>query len=335
MADWSKEKERQILLKYRFTLTLKIIRVLLAILFLFWIYMMVVNYCQYALNLDKKHAYNIKLVMDWTMPNLQENFGEINNSEINPFLTQEISFPVSKVVGKEEKVVGEMEITKALINPFSHKSVRYFQANQTNNYRFFLPEHPKTGEKLTAEDDAKVWEQLDKIHEGTVAELSFSTSEFMSADNLIALLEPYDLDILWAPLVTGEFTEFEPAGYGGAEGTLSIDYLFGLTGGREISDDFRSEAKFNQLKADVLEQSEAMMLTSMETLLKEESTSYIEDFLGFYSLEERYRYLKKNGFKVYGAVVTGPVKELLRLKDVNEIRGAQLGELDYWNWETE
>lgn len=44
-------------------------------------------------------------------------------------------------------------------------------------------------------------------------------------------------------------------------------------------------------------------------------------------------YLQKvNGFMVYGAVVTGPTKELLRLQELEEIQGVQLGEITFWNW---
>lgn len=93
-----------------------------------------------------------------------------------------------------------------------------------------------------------------------------------------------------------------------------------------------SEWKINSLTEEKLSQSKTLMLNNMDNLLKNESKSYYENFLGLYYLQERYDYLKKNGFTVYGAVVTGPVKELLKLKDVKEIRGAQLGEMDYWNW---
>ena len=41
----------------------------------------------------------------------------------------------------------------------------------------------------------------------------------------------------------------------------------------------------------------------------------------------------ENGFTVYEAVVTGPVKELLKLADEEKIQGEQLGEVELWNWE--
>lgn len=333
MTEWNKEKEKKVLTRYRFTLTVKVIRVILACLFLFWVYMMIVSISFSALHMEKKHVFNSKLAMDWTIPNLHEEFGSFVNSEITPLWTQKVSYPVFRKVGKEYKVVGEMNMSKTIFDTFSQKNVQYDEVQQGNHYPFYLPEHPKTGGKLGVEDDPGVWNKLEKVHEGTVAELSFSTSTFMTAEELLNLIEPYDLDILWAPLYAGEFKEFEPSSYGGGGGTISVGGIFGLTGGREISDDYKSEMKVDVLTEKHLEQSKELMLTNMENLLEEESKTYYEEFLGLDRLEERYEFLKENGFTVYGAVVTGPVKELLKLREVKEIRGVSLGEMDYWNWE--
>jgi len=48
-------------------------------------------------------------------------------------------------------------------------------------------------------------------------------------------------------------------------------------------------------------------------------------------LQERYDYLKKNGFQVYGAVVTGPTKELLKLKNLEGISNEMLGDVELMN----
>ncbi|MGG0716138.1 anti-sigma factor [Robertmurraya massiliosenegalensis] len=330
MSEWNKDKEKKILLKYRFTLTLKILRVLLAFFFLYVVYMMIVSISYDSLHLDRKNAYYSKVALEWTNPNINGEFAGFMNSEITPFLTQKISYPVFKTVGKKEKQVGEMNIRKSLL--FSSQQLENVTIPEDNRFSFSLPEHPVTGEKLQANEDPTVWNTLDKLHEGTVGELAFSTTEFMTAEELIDLLEPFDLNILWAPLYTGEFTVFQPSGWGGGGNEISIIRPFGLTGGRETSDDYMSEGKMTVLSEDMLEESKKMMLTNMKNLLDEESKRYYESFLGLDYLEERYDYMQENGFIVYGAVVTGPVKELLKLKDVPEIRGERLGELDYWNW---
>lgn len=333
MSDWNKDMEKKILLKYRFTLTMKILRVLIAVFFLYVVYMMIVSISYDSLHLDRKHAYYSKVALEWTNPNISGDLGSaILDSEITPLLTQNISYPVSKVIGKKEKQVGKMEISKKILF-FSSQNLQYAAIADEERFSFAMPEHPKTGKKLVANEDPTVWNTLEKVNEGTVGELAFSTSKFMTAEELIELLEPYDVDILWAPLYTGEFKEFEPSAWGGGGESISINRPFGLTGGRDISDDYLSEGKMTILTKEWIKDSQDMMLTNMQYLLEEESKRYYESFLGLDFLQERYNYLKENGFTVYGAVVTGPVKELLKLKDVSEIRGEMLGELDYWNWE--
>lgn len=38
------------------------------------------------------------------------------------------------------------------------------------------------------------------LPEGTVAEMAFSTTEFMKPEELLASLQDYDLYVLWMPL---------------------------------------------------------------------------------------------------------------------------------------
>ncbi|WP_176544548.1 anti sigma factor C-terminal domain-containing protein, partial [Bacillus thuringiensis] len=43
-------------------------------------------------------------------------------------------------------------------------------------------------------------------------------------------------------------------------------------------------------------------------------------------LDKRYQYVKDNGVKVYGIVITGPSKELLKLQNSPHVRYATLGD---------
>jgi hypothetical protein len=330
MADWSRDKEKKIMTKYRFTLTYRVVKVLIAALFLFWVYMMAVTISYDSLHLDRKHIFYTQLAMDWTQPNIHKDFGGIAQSEITPFFTQKISYPVTRRVGKEEQPAGEMHIKKGLLNSYSTRALSYYQPDQGGGFRFYFPENPKTGEKLEAGDGHGVWETLGKVHEGTVAEAAFSTERFMDPEELFALLAPYDLDVLWMPLYTGELKTFK-GNTGSGGNSISPIPAFGLTGGREISDDRMSESEY-EFTQEMLGKNKELMLGQMEKLLKEERKSYYENFLGLGYLEKRHAYLEENGFQVYGAVVTGPVKELLKLKEIKELRGEQLGEMEYWNW---
>ncbi len=50
------------------------------------------------------------------------------------------------------------------------------------------------------------------------------------------------------------------------------------------------------------------------------------------NLDKRYEYVKDNGVKVYGIVITGPSKELLKLQNSPHVRYATLGDIEVWNW---
>lgn len=50
------------------------------------------------------------------------------------------------------------------------------------------------------------------------------------------------------------------------------------------------------------------------------------------NLDKRYQYIKDNGVKVYGMVITGPSKELLKLQNSPNVRYATLGDIEVWNW---
>ena len=47
--------------------------------------------------------------------------------------------------------------------------------------------------------------------------------------------------------------------------------------------------------------------------------------------KQRLAYLKKNGVQVYGVTVTGPVRELEKLKEEPEFWGFRLGRIEVWN----
>ncbi|MCS0670563.1 anti-sigma factor [Cytobacillus firmus] len=331
MTDWNKDREKKIMAKYRFTLTFRVMRVIAACLLLFWVYMMAVNIISDAANSEKKHVFYSKVALDWKQPNLYEDFGGFVNKDLTPFLTQKISYPISRQIGRESQTIGEIHIEKRLLNSYSTLTIQKYEPQNENIYRFSLPENPNSGKKLSAEGKPDVWASLEKIHEGTVAEMAFSTQSFMEPEELLNLLKPYDLEVLWMPLYTGELKEFQ-TGYDSGGNSIELTSIYGLTGGREAGEDYMSESKL-ALNEEFMEENKKLMLQQMETLLKNESQSYYENFLGLDHLKERHQYLQKNGFTVYGAVVTGPVKELLKLKEEKQIRAPYLGEVDYWNWE--
>lgn len=252
--------------------------------------------------------------------------------DVSPFGTQTFSYHLMKRVGHEEVIVGDVTMKKALINTFSSIEKNHPGKEKLQSFSFSLPENPSTGDKLETNSQPELWERLEMLPEGTVGELAFSTDAFMSPEELLEQLHQYDLDILWMPLYTGEFVNYTPYTWGGDMiNYLRIHDIIGLTAGRDHDEQFQGQSRMNILAGDTLEESKQLMLKNMEELL-EKNKSYYEGLLGLGYLKEKHAYLKKEGFTVYGAVVTGPVKELLKLKDMPSIRAEQLGEVEFWNW---
>lgn len=334
MTEWNEALEKKILKKSRFVLTMRILRLLVLGMLLYVVYMIALTFLADGLKVAEENDYYTKLALDWTVPNVRGAFG-FEEEEISPLATSEFSYPLIRTVGKEEVIVGEAQVTKSLVNSLSSIEYQTPSRDELDRFFFFYPEDPRNGNSMEAYGQPDVWGTLDKLHEGTVAEIAFSTDRFMTPEELITQLEPYDIDILWMPLHTGEFETFTPGAWGGGGDDLSVNTVFGLTGGQSASDDFQSFSSIYRLDSETIQDSKQMMMANMETLLEEKSASYYERFLGLSYLNERYEYMEENGFMAYGAVVTGPVKELLKLEEEAMVAGEQLGQVELWNWEDE
>ncbi|SKC07241.1 Sigma factor regulator N-terminal [Lysinibacillus sp. AC-3] len=328
MTEWSQGNEKKILRKYRFTLTFRVLRILLICFIIYTLYIAGLSIVFEKTRPDLKHAYNSLIVLEWQHPNIKGQYSKGLPAEITPFLTQKMSYPLEKQVGKEKVVVGEMRVEKSILNSNSSMSMNLTSINTSQQFNFNLPEDPVTGKATSSHLNNNVWKALEKLPEGAVAEMAFSTSTFKEPKELEKMLAPYDVRIVWMPLYTGEFKSFEPTSSDRISGTITINDRIGLSGGLTVSDDYSHISEAQDFTS--LRDSQRWMLKNMEKLLAEKE-SYYEGFLGLHHLQERYDYIKKNGFQAYGAVVTGPTKRLLMLRDLEGISNEMLGDVELMN----
>jgi len=332
MEQWNKELEERILKKSKFTLTLKIIRIILILFLVHMFYKLILEQVVQYFNDSQENHYFSTLAIEWTNPNVYGSFN-LKEEPISFFGTKVISYDLFKRVGNEQFVIGESEVTKPLFfDPFRKISLIPGE-ERLSDIAISMPEDPRTGSELKIDTNPKTWETLEILPEGTVAELSFTTSSFMNAKELVTKLEKYDLHILWMPLYTGEFKEYEPFSYStGIPASLHVYSVIGLKGGKDHDGFYRVGYESLYITKDDLKENEQLMLKNMKEILHKPE-DYYKHFLGLPHLEEQYNYIVENGFTVYGAVVTGPTKELLKLKDEPLIQGVQLGEVELWNWQ--
>lgn len=331
MTEWNSDLEKRILKRSRFTLVFRMLWILLVVLFVYVIYMFVVNFTADRLHVGNKHMYYSSLALEWKVPNVRGDLSFTRES-VNTFGTHRLSYNLVKRIGLKEVVLGEAHVTKRLANQLSTIDYIHPGLQHLDYFTFFLPKDPRTNERLSAHENPDVWETLAMLPEGTVAELAFSTPKLMKPEEVLNQLRDYDIHILWMPLYTGEFVSFTPYSYGKSDDVLMVGDVIGLTGGIDRDEQYHESLQYHYLDQTSLKDSQQLMLKNMAELL-EQSTSYYEYFLGLGHLQEKYDYLEDEGFLVYGAVVTGPVKELLKLQQSEIVRGEQLGEIELWNWE--
>lgn len=331
MTERYEELEKRILKNPKNTLSFRIIRIFLIIVVSYIVYMVIANIVAEKLAVGEENMYYASLALEWTVPNVRGDFN-FKEKEINAFGTTSLSYNLLRKVGSEDVVIGEANVKKRLFNGHSNITYSHPGLQRLNQFSFSLPEDPRTNEKLGANTSPHVWETLEMLPEGTVGELAFSTTSFMEPEQLIEKLQDYDIQILWMPLYAGEFVNYDPYSWSQAPNLIIVSNVIGLTGGMDHDDRYNQSLRIINLGDTSIMESKQLMLNNMEKLLQK-SKSYYENFLGLGHLEEKYEYLVKEGFIVYGAVVTGPVKELLKLKDASFLQGEQLGEVELWNWE--
>lgn len=332
MREWNEHTEKRILIKSKFTLTWRILKTLFIVWLLYGIYGILIDILADKFHVTEKNAYYSKLVLEWHNPNIRASFHLLENKQLNLFGTNEFTFPLQKLVGSDEVLIGEAQVKKRFFSSHSFNKYNHPGRERLSDFSFSLPEHPITHEKLEGNANPNVWPTLEKLHEGTVGELAFSTTEFLTAEELVSRLKDFDLHIVWLPLYTGEYVHYSPSISSSSEKSLSLAGRIGLTGGSEYNDEYYETFRIRYITEEFLTESEKLMLTNMEHVLSK-GESYYSKFLGLTNLKHQYNYISTEGFITYGAVVTGPVKELLKLKELDWVQGEQLGEVALWNWD--
>lgn len=253
---------------------------------------------------------------------------------------------LSKRVGNRHWQVGEVS-GKSFLWGSPSASLQWIP-DREQYYHFWLPGmQPVQREDNGAEHP--VWEALERLPSGTVAEMAFSLDRYYEVTE-VPVLPGEHLEISWYALDTGERERFaQPAaGPVGDSGIitepfgLSPDYWFYEIPGQEAVEEFvgeserwgwlgratvRSSVKSREQPAfprGYLEQ--VAWLAEHPHLFRSVALSADAEI----PIAERYRYLRENGLHAYGIVVHGPVEELLELKGLPFLRNPQLGQVEWW-----
>ncbi|MGF9906902.1 anti-sigma factor [Brevibacillus porteri] len=236
-----------------------------------------------------------------------------------------ISMELRERVGAEEKNAGRFESTNVLWNVNAGPKWPNGVREQKLYFRY-----PTEGVMENTDfRTSPAWTTMEKLPEGTVSQLAISFDHFLTYEEYYELVSRHvtssGQDTVWFAVDTGverkyEDNRFLGPGYVWGFAQNELDY-----GGAPIQvngeGDRRMAAYLEEMK----------YLSEQEDLASDIGRSLL--FRRDTQIAERYNYMQEKGVRIYGAVLTGPTKELLKLKAEKSITAAFLGKVDWWNWE--
>lgn len=252
-----------------------------------------------------------------------------NPPKITPFLTQKATYQIYQDVGNWQVNMGEAHVTKSL---FGEYRVSY-QTNQEYlkenvHFTFSLPFnllYDAQSTPVKPDHSEHVWKQIRQIENGHVATIAFSLTKGIDPNELQQRLEKYNLDLLSMPVYAGEMKDIKDGLHVSSSGSSISTSTLNLRPAYKYLD--QGNMKFKSMNdQQSVQESTSQLLIDLEWLINE--GNYDDQALD----KLRLQYLKANGVKVYGAVVTGPIRELEKLKDEADFFDFKLGKIEIWNW---
>ncbi|TDF87890.1 anti-sigma factor [Paenibacillus piri] len=267
------------------------------------------------------------------------------NGQGNAFFTMDSSSKLNKQVGAGQVVVGDFSMKFLLGLP----GVPQFSWQDNNSNVTF--HYPGGGQSLTAPEeanrlngeraDAPEWVALEKLPEGTVAEAYLSFDRLFTTDELLARFEHKNMQPVWFAVDAGPDSWRQNGGI--VTNPVGFPY-WPVWHADDLQVNHYEEKKTGWLGKIVTRGGSYPALAAygdgakrnenfMKTLsLLRQYKSIANKAAPFTNIDKAADYIGTNGVKLYGAVVTGPVKELLKLREEPWVRNLGVGEVRLWNW---
>ena len=262
-----------------------------------------------------ENEYYTKFAIEITYPNVTVE-DQHDNTSITWLGTLPYTNHLTKSIGNEQKYIGTVDISKTLWTRWSTIDMHRIDQTTNHSYHFAKPSDDAT---IYKEVDTTTWNRLAKLPEATVAELTFSLKNNISLQDFMTLMNKYDVNVLWVPLFMNK--------------NDSTDHYFGINGSYSMQVEHGATSQsFYNLSSLSAKETEKLFLKNIKDLLRK-GPNYYEKWLGLHDLPKKYTCIQKEGLQVYGAVITGPSQELLRLQQENQLYNIQIGEIAFWNWD--
>lgn len=248
----------------------------------------------------------------------------------NAFLTADLTGPMVKKIGASYETVGRYSLRMLLSWPGVPKAEWTADIQAPSFY------YPDDASRSGSRSD---WTRLEKLPEGTVAEAYVSLNRLFDTDELLKLLEEKGIEPVWFAVDGGgqrgaESTVIRPVGFPANPVWLheemqvvseteerrgwfgktftrgSVSPSLNVYGSGEVRErNFRNSLTF-------LQQYPSLTAMAAPWLKPDQLEAHIVSA----------------GVKLFGVVLTGPTKELLRLREEGWVAELQVGEVRLWNW---
>ena len=330
--------EKKIIKISKWKAKLENVKTILAVLILIVVFTMIVNIITASFYNSKDptrlETYRdvIEIVVATTYPNISAGG---SSSRTGNFFTAEIDTKLKKYIGSERVEVGDLKINFT----FSKAEVERTEL-LNNNFQESIFSHPEDDTDVEVFTDEVI---LEKLPEGTVAEAFISLDKLYEVDEILEKLENRDLKPIWFAVDVGcEKEEYISNLIGFPYQTLWNDTYWTLDSREEEEIiekgmwDYKvvTETRFSP---DIDSYGDGKIRT--ENFMKnlrilqeyEEIANEVTPF-GDLDLNNKISYLENNNVRIYGLVITGPSKEILKLKEEEWVTNIKVGEVRFWNW---
>lgn len=242
-----------------------------------------------------------------------------------------------KRVGRASNKVGELKVNY-LFSMMGYPERNYI----TDNNRLMTFIYPYRQNASFEHVTDNTWDRLNRLPEGTVVSAYVSFAELLETRDVFQLFADKDVDLLWFAVDTGmELNErrrsggvvTDPIGFPSSPIWHEDDFKVtsreesGSWFGKTVSET-RSSPEYKIGDYEVLH---AQFFKTLRFLQNYENHAD-KLYYGQLKLGERIAYLEEHGVKHYGAVITGPTKEVLSLRGEPSIALIEVDEVDFWNW---
>ncbi|GAB6928497.1 anti-sigma factor [Paenibacillus sp. JCM 10914] len=281
---------------------------------------------------DTKYRDAVHSAISISQPNVEVAL----NGQGKPFFMMEMYGDMQKKVGQDRVKAGTYSVNFF----FGLPSV----TSEWNNHQgraatvFYRPE----GASGASSEHGGDWSRLEKLPEGTVAEATVSFSRYFATDDILKQFEGLNMEPVWFAVDTGPDERFgdrdqvisDPVGFPAYpvwhhDDLTVTHYEEQKTGwfGKTVSSGGHYPALETYRDGDIRNQH---FIKSLRLL--QEYTLIAKRVAPFIDIDASLDYIDQNGIRIYGAVITGPVKELLALREASWISNLRVGEVQLWNW---